>query len=143
MPHYTQEQLDEAEERRARKEEKEESKRLRKQAKKIGVSTKFLRSCQHWIQEGREPTIEEFTNWARCQHKRACKRYQAAYPLNYHNGKCRHMLTLKRPCVSFFSHTGICETGYFVPERIRYITWTNFQKSARKAARIVKKELGG
>jgi len=119
----------------------EKSEEVKKVAKKIGVSASYLKYQPHWIQEGRGPTVEEFTAWARNQHKRACKRYQAAYPVSGNRGKCHHFITMKKPCVSFFSHTGICETGFFEPERMHHLLWTEFNKQARKAARVVKKEL--
>lgn len=121
----------------------EKTKALRKVAKKLGIPVGYLKSIQTWLGEGREPTIEEFTKWARSQHKRACKEYTAAYPMSYYNGRCLHRILFNRPCASFFSHTGICETGYFIPERIKNLSWKAFNKEARKADRIVKKELKG
>lgn len=124
-----------------KEDEKAEGKKgreIRKIAKSLGVSTKYLRDQQHWIQEGRAPTEAEFTAWARNQHKCSCRTYQAAYPLLYYKGKCVNCLNFKRPCLNFFSHSGICETGYFVPERISISTWNDFQKSFRKARRKVR-----
>lgn len=141
MTHYTEKELDQAEERRVEKEGRKRRKKLREQAKELGVSVRYLESTQIWVQEGRAPTVEEYTAWARSQHKRACKAYQAAYPVDYHRGKCQFLLSFKRPCVAFFSHTGICETGYFVPERMHNLLWTDFNKNARKAGRDVKKIL--
>ena len=139
--HYTQVELDQAEEKRQKAKRGEYRRQLRKQAKKLDVSVRYLRSCPFWTQEGRAPTIEEFTRWAKNQHKRACKEYEAAYPMNYYQGKCQHMIHFNKPRVPFFSHTGICETGYFVPERMHHVLWTTFNKQARKAARTVKKQL--
>jgi len=119
----------------------ERSALVKKTAKKLKIGVRFLQSTQPWIQEGRAPTIEEFTDWARQQHKRACKEYEAAYPITHYNGKCQHMLSRDKPCVSFFSHTGICETGYFVPERMPHLILAKFDKQARKAARKVKNTL--
>ena len=141
MVHYTEAELDQAEEKHQEAKERKYRKQLRRQAKKLGVSVEYLESCQFWIQEGRAPTEEEFTWWARNQHKRACKKYEAAYPMNYYNGKCIHMVHFKKPCVSFFSNTGICETGYFVPERMHLHLLTTFNKRARKALREVRKQL--
>lgn len=137
MPHYTQTQLNEAEEKRAEKEYRKKERRLRKQAKKLGVSVEYLRDCPLWMHRGEKPTEEEYTLWARNQHKRACKEYEAAYPLTYFHGRCSHMVR-KKACVSFFGHTGICETGVFIPERIKRLTWSDFQKQARRAQRKVK-----
>lgn len=113
-----------------------------KVARKIGVSPEYLESCPHWMQEGRGATEAEFTKWARHQHKRACKEYEAAFPITFLHGKCVHMTKMKKPCVSFFGHTGICETGVFHPERIKIMTWHDFHKAARRAGRKVKQVLG-
>jgi len=113
-----------------------------KVARRLGVSTRFLRGCPQWMQEGRGATEEEFTIWVRGQHKRACKEYQAAYPISFYQGKCFHMLHFKKPCVPFFAHTGICETGIFHPERIKNDLPGSFGKSARRASRDVAKMLG-
>jgi len=121
----------------------ERTKEVKKVARRLDVSARFLKSMQPWIQDGRAPTIEEYSSWARGQHKRACKEYRAAFPLDYYDGKCQHRVEFGRPCAPFFSHTGICETGYFVPERIRNLGFAKFNKQARKADRIVKKELHG
>jgi len=111
-------------------------------AKKLGVSKTYLEGTgQKWLQEGRAPTWEEFRDWARNQHQRACKYYEPAWPLDYYHGKCAHMIFKKKPCTSFFSHTGICETGYFEPERISITTWGDFQKAFKKATRKVKRIL--
>ncbi len=138
--HYTQNELDQVEEQYQKNEGKRYLRQIGKTAKKLGVSRKFLESCQSWIQEDRAPTMEEFTQWARSQHKRACKEYESAWPFSHYQGSCAHMIRNK-PCVPFFSHTGICETGYFVPERMNHLTWDIFNKQARKAMRMVRREL--
>lgn len=112
-------------------------------AQKLGVSANFLHNTgQRWLQDGREPTLEEFQNWARKQHEKACKHYTPAWPLGHYNGKCQHCIEMKRPCTSFFAHTGICETGYFEPDRIKTLPWNEFQKMYRRAMRKVNQKLG-
>lgn len=115
---------------------------IRKTAKKLKVSPEYLvQTGQVWIQEGRQPTADEFTDWAREQHPRACKHYQAAWPLKCHNGRCANHIQFNKCCTSFFANTGICETGYFHPERIRIKKWIDFQRLYRLANRRVGKKL--
>ncbi len=117
-----------------------------KTSKTLGVSTDYLNSQPRWIQEGRAPTEEEFTKYARRsvwsdEHQRmvkSCQKYEPAWPLSYHNGRCAHCQK-KKPCTAFFAHTGICETGEFVPDKIKIIKWSDFQKQFRKANRRVQK----
>lgn len=112
-----------------------------KTAKKLGVSKEYILGCPYWVQENREPTEEEFQRWARNQHDKACKHYEPAYPLKHYRGRCFHHVKMKKPCTAFFSHSGICETGIFVPDKISITTWSDFQKQYRKAARKVKRIL--
>ncbi len=113
-------------------------------AARLGVSRQYIESQPIWIQEGRAPTYDEFKNWSRSQHEKACQFYEPAWPLNHHNGQCHHYLcNRKKPCTSFYAHTGICETGEFVPDKIKIIKWSDFQKQFRKANRRVKKQLEG
>lgn len=123
--------------------QKRRAKIISKTSRKLCVSAEYLDGTgQKWLQEGRAPTDEEFQNWARNQHEKACKRYEPAYPLKHNNGRCAHCLK-KKPCTSFFSHTGICETGYFHPDRIKITKWSDFQKQYRKAVRKVNRILKG
>lgn len=121
--------------------QKRRAKIISKTAKTLGVSSDYLKGTgQKWLQEGRPPTEEEFQEWARNQHPKACKKYEPAWPLSGNNGRCVHCVH-KKPCTSFFAHTGICETGYFEVDRITITKWSDFQKQYRKATRKVKKVL--
>jgi len=130
--------------------QKRRAKIVSKTSKTLGVSKDYLDSQPKWIQEGRAPTEEEFQTEARKpvwsdEHQKmvkSCQKYEPAWPLSQNNGRCVHCIK-KKPCTAFFAHTGICETGFFEPDKIRITKWSDFQKQFRKANRRVQKSLGG
>ena len=117
--------------------------RIKATSRKLHCSVEYLEQTnQPWIKTGRKPTADEFTDWARQQHPKCCKHYQAAWPLASYNGQCDNFIQFGKCCTSFFANTGICETGYFHPERIKIKKWIDFQRLYRKAHRSVEKKLG-
>lgn len=106
--------------------------RLRRVAHKLGLSVEVLKASPIWMQEGRDATEEEYTNWARSQHKDACQEYRAAWPIVQQRGKCVDYLKLGRPCNAQYAHSCMCWSGQFeaTADRVHF-TWGDIAKNYR------------
>ena len=104
--------------------------KLRRLARKFDVSVALLETCPIWYQEGRNATEEEYTAWARSQHKSACQEYQVAWPVIGNHGKCIHYIIYGRPCKPQYAHTGMCWSGHYEPEG-HHFTWGDMGKAFR------------
>lgn len=116
--------------------------RFEQTLKELGCSREYLQSCPIWIQQGRKATAQEFTKWVHSQSDKVCRYYKAAWPVSHYRGKCIHYVQNRKPCTAIFAHTGVCETGFFNPDGIKQIRWSDFQKTIRCANRKAREVVG-
>lgn len=108
-------------------------------AERLGVSVEYLEAQPTWIQEGRAPTEDEFTEWSRSQ-KGGCYEYVAATPISHYQGLCAFYLLSRRHCGVPFVSGLTCKTGLPREGKVVHMTWKRFRRNfdewARRGGRL-------